>query len=142
MFERILVVCTGNICRSPFGEALLKQLFPEKQISSAGTSALVGHAADETAIRVAAKIGFDLQGHKGRQLDEAICRENDLILYMEAMHQQQIAQIDPAATGKSMPFAKWTEKKDIADPYRQSEEYFARIFAQMQRAANMWKEKI
>ena len=48
-FENILVVCVGNICRSPMAEALLKQRFPEKNIDSAGVGALVGHAADAAA---------------------------------------------------------------------------------------------
>ena len=51
-FENILVVCVGNICRSPMAEALLKQRFPEKNIDSAGVGALVGHGADDAAIKV------------------------------------------------------------------------------------------
>ena len=42
MFNSILVVCVGNICRSPTGERLLQQLLPEKEITSAGVGALVG----------------------------------------------------------------------------------------------------
>ncbi|MCG3004206.1 protein tyrosine phosphatase, partial [Escherichia coli] len=45
MFESILVVCTGNICRSPLGERYLKKLLPSKKIESAGTGAVVGYEA-------------------------------------------------------------------------------------------------
>ncbi|MEI4926405.1 protein tyrosine phosphatase, partial [Klebsiella pneumoniae] len=46
MFKSILVICTGNICRSPFGEHVLHRLLPTLKIDSAGVSALVNHEAD------------------------------------------------------------------------------------------------
>ena len=49
MFNSILVVCTGNICRSPIGERLLRNALPKKKIDSAGTGALVDHEADSSA---------------------------------------------------------------------------------------------
>ena len=49
MFSSILVVCTGNICRSPMGERLLRQQLPGKQVSSAGIFGLEGHPADAVA---------------------------------------------------------------------------------------------
>ncbi|MFT2154144.1 protein tyrosine phosphatase, partial [Klebsiella pneumoniae] len=58
MFNTILVVCTGNICRSPIGEHLLRGLLTNKIIDSAGTSALVGHAADSSASKIAARHGL------------------------------------------------------------------------------------
>ncbi|MDM6971615.1 protein tyrosine phosphatase, partial [Klebsiella michiganensis] len=53
MFNSILVICTGNICRSPLGERFLRKMLPDKRIDSAGTDALVGHAADESASKIA-----------------------------------------------------------------------------------------
>lgn len=58
MFNSILVVCTGNICRSPIGERYLRRALPNKKIDSAGISALVGHSADDSAIRIAEKHGI------------------------------------------------------------------------------------
>ena len=52
MFDSVLVVCTGNICRSPMGERILQSLLPEKIIKSAGVGALVGHPADPLALQV------------------------------------------------------------------------------------------
>lgn len=46
MFDSILIVCTGNICRSPIGERLLRRALPNKKIDSAGVGALIDHAAD------------------------------------------------------------------------------------------------
>ena len=53
MFNSILVVCTGNICRSPIGERYLRSLLPDKKVDSAGTGALVGHEADSSAVKIA-----------------------------------------------------------------------------------------
>ena len=47
--KNILVVCIGNICRSPMAEYLLKQQYPQLNIESAGISGLIGHQADEKA---------------------------------------------------------------------------------------------
>ena len=57
MFDNILVVCHGNVCRSPVGEALLKKLLPHRNIQSAGLGALVGRNADTTAVELARQEG-------------------------------------------------------------------------------------
>ena len=67
MFNSILVVCVGNICRSPVGERLLRQALPELEVTSAGINALVGKPADKTASEVAAAHGLSMHGHEARQ---------------------------------------------------------------------------
>lgn len=64
MFDSILVVCVGNICRSPTGERLLKRHLPEKEIASAGIGALVGKTADKSAISIAEKHQLSLEAMK------------------------------------------------------------------------------
>jgi protein-tyrosine phosphatase len=54
----------GNICRSPIGERYLQAVMPGKIINSAGTNALVDHAADASAVRIALEHGLSLEGHK------------------------------------------------------------------------------
>ena len=83
MFDSILVVCTGNICRSPIGEQLLRQLLPGKQITSAGIFGLEGSPADIHAQDVARRHGLSLGEHRARKLTPQIMRESDLILVME-----------------------------------------------------------
>lgn len=63
MFGKILVVCVGNICRSPTGERLLRERLPGRQVSSAGVSALVDKPADKVASEVAQLHGLSLEGH-------------------------------------------------------------------------------
>ncbi|MGR5349242.1 arsenate reductase/protein-tyrosine-phosphatase family protein [Vibrio mediterranei] len=146
MFNKILVVCVGNICRSPIGERLLRQLLPEKEIASAGVSVaksrLEGKAANSTAIEVAAKHGLDLQGHSSRQLTRTLCSEYDLILVMEKAHLSALTEIAAEARGKAMLFGQWIGEKDIPDPYQQSSEAFEHAFKLIDQAAQEWAKKL
>ncbi|HCM5628215.1 protein tyrosine phosphatase [Klebsiella pneumoniae] len=142
MFNSILVVCTGNICRSPIGERILKQLLPTMQVDSAGTAALVDHNADNSAIKIAKKHGISLEGHKGKQFTAKLARNYDLILAMEKIHINQIEKIAPEARGKTMLFGHWLENRDIPDPYRKSDEAFASVFVLIQRSSQLWVEKL
>ena len=63
-FKKILVVCVGNICRSPIGEALLQQQHPNLIVKSAGLSALVDEGADEKAIQVMDEWNIDMRSHR------------------------------------------------------------------------------
>ncbi|WP_017221043.1 phosphotyrosine protein phosphatase [Moritella dasanensis] len=142
MFNNILVVCVGNICRSPSGEYLLKSLLPNKNIESAGVGALVGKPADKQACQVAEEHGISLAGHQGRQLTSALCREFDLILVMEQGHINAVTNIAPEARGKTMLFSHWLQKQDIPDPYRQSKEAFDHAYKLIEASAKAWALKL
>ena len=111
MFNKILVVCVGNICRSPTGERVLQQLLPGKEIASAGIAAeksrLLGKPADETAILIAAENGVDVENHQAQQVTPQLCAQYDLILVMEKGHLEALTQISPEARGKTMLFGQW-----------------------------------
>jgi len=138
MFNSILVVCVGNICRSPTGERLLKEYLPEKEISSAGIGALVGNQADNKALKVSLEHNVSLDGHVARQLTASLCRENDLILVMEKRHVDSISNICPEARGKTMLFGHWIEGREIPDPYKKSEEAFLFVYDLLNDAAKAW----
>ncbi|WP_241640565.1 protein tyrosine phosphatase [Rosenbergiella epipactidis] len=142
MFNSILVVCTGNICRSPTGERLLRQLLPNKKIDSAGTGALKGHAADATACLVAEKHNLSLADHQGQQFTRQLAQQYDLILVMEKHHQEEVSTIAPEARGKTMLFAHWINNKQIPDPYRKSEEAFEHVYQLIEQAAQAWATKL
>ncbi|HHT5678578.1 TPA: protein tyrosine phosphatase [Raoultella planticola] len=142
MFDSILVVCTGNICRSPIGERFLRKAMPGKKIDSAGTGALVGHKADESAIKIASLHNISLEGHKGRQLTSALARQYDLILVMEKSHIEQIGKIAPEVRGKVMLFGYWLNQREIPDPYRKSEEAFISVYQLIEESGQRWVEKL
>lgn len=60
-FNAILVICTGNICRSPIGERLLRRLLPTARVDSAGICGLEGRTADSQATEIAAERGTSLR---------------------------------------------------------------------------------
>lgn len=146
MFNKILVVCVGNICRSPSGEYLLKKLLPNKQVDSAGIatekSRLSGKPADAMAIKIASQNDIDLTSHQARQLTAQLCQEYDLILVMEKGHIDAVTSISPAARGKTMLFGQWIGQQDIPDPYKLSQEAFEHAYELIEQSANKWAEKI
>ncbi|MEA9389283.1 protein tyrosine phosphatase [Acerihabitans sp. TG2] len=138
MFNSILVVCMGNICRSPIGEGLLKRALPTKNISSAGLSALIGQHADKMTIELAKNDNLNLDFHIARQITPAMCRENDLILVMEKKHVDMITRIAPEVRGKTMLFGYWINIEEIADPYRRSRESFELVYRLLDESTRAW----
>ena len=146
MFNKILVVCVGNICRSPSGERILQVKLPNKQIASAGVgtakSGLVSKPADKMAAEVALDHGYSLDGHQAQQVTSELCRDYDLILVMEKGHIDAVTRIAPEARGKTMLFGQWIGQQDIPDPYRQSKEAFDHAYELIEKAADAWAKKI
>jgi len=138
MFESILVVCVGNICRSPVGERLLKTLLPEKHIFSAGVSAVVGAGVDLTMEKVAKSHGLDTAGHIARQITSDMCRKADLILSMGKDISEQIYYLAPEARGKVMLFGKWMDNIEIPDPYKQKQKVHEEAYQLLDQAAATW----
>ena len=142
MFNSILVVCVGNICRSPTGERLLQRALSGKKVASAGLGALVDKPADATASEVALAHGLSLDGHRARQLTGTLCREYDLILVMEKGHIDAVGRIAPEVRGKTMLFGHWLNQQEIADPYRKSREAFEFVYSQLEQSAQKWVQAL
>ncbi|MBF7979234.1 protein tyrosine phosphatase [Rahnella sp. LAC-M12] len=142
MFDSILIVCTGNICRSPIAERLLRQILPDRKIDSAGVSALVDNAADPSAAAVAKKHNLELDGHRATQFTSALGRQYDLILVMEKSHQEQISRVSPEARGKIMLLGHWVGSREIPDPYRKSQEAFESVYRLIDQACQSWLLKL
>jgi protein-tyrosine phosphatase len=143
MFTNILVVCAGNICRSPTGEYLLKdKLNSNIKVSSAGLTALVDKGAEATATSIALTQHIDMSGHKARQLDSNLIANNDLILVMEQRHLSDLLSQYPQARGKTFLLGKWIEETEIPDPYRQSQEAFEHVYQLIDKACSAWAKYI
>lgn len=140
--NNILVVCVGNICRSPIGERLLTSKLPQTKVTSAGIAALVGHGADSTASEVAASNDVKLDGHIARQFTREIGEENDLILVMEPGHRRVIADMAPHLLGRTMLFDHWTGGGGIPDPYKRPREYHEKTFDLISVAAEAWAKRL
>lgn len=141
-FHAILVICTGNLCRSPVGERLLRRALPGIRVASAGTHGLTGRPADPMAAEVAAVQGLSLEGHVARRLTADMAAEYDLLLVMEPQHLEQVTAIAPQARGKTLLFGQWTGGQAIPDPYRKSREAFEHVHGLLEQAASEWAKRI
>ncbi|WP_170252857.1 low molecular weight protein-tyrosine-phosphatase [Colwellia echini] len=148
MFNSILVVCAGNICRSPTAEYLLKDKLDKKsannniKVSSAGLTALVDKGAESTASSIALTYDINMDAHKARQLSSALVAENDLILVMEDRHLSDLLGQYPQARGKTFLLGKWLDDIEVPDPYRQSHEAFEHVYQLIDKACTAWTKYI
>lgn len=144
MFNRVLTVCVGNICRSPTAEILLREALPNPHfvISSAGIGALVGKPVDATAARVLIAHGHAVHEHQARQLSRAMLHEADLVLVMEKPHLEHVLQMAPEARGKVFLLGKWQGDHVIPDPYRQDEAAFEATYQKIAKGIAAWASRI
>lgn len=101
MTFRILLVCSGNICRSPMAEQLLRIGLDgvDVSVASAGTIAWVGEPMDSDARAIAERLGVtDAAAHVARRLDAASVRDADLVLALAREHEGAIVELVPGAT--------------------------------------------
>ena len=142
MFNTVLVVCAGNICRSPTAEYLLKDKLANSgiKVSSAGLTAIVGRSAEQTAAKIAMSNNIDMSAHKGLQLTKSLVAENDLILVMEQRHLTDLLGQYPHARGKTFLLGKWLNDTEISDPYRQSQEAFEHVYQLIDKACSAWTQ--
>lgn len=142
MPRRVLVVCVGNICRSPMAAALLESALPDTfVVTSAGVGALVGEKADATAIELLAEKGLSLEHHIARQIDAELLSESDMVLAMEQRHVRWIEQEWPQARGRVFRWGHWGDF-DVPDPYRRGEGAFRDALSLIEKGLEDWKVKL
>lgn len=146
MTKRILVVCTGNICRSPVAAIMLQQGLADIDVTSAGLAAGQGGAEPRLAALAKAD-GYDLSQHQARPVDRNLLANADLVLVMSAKQRQVIARTWPEMLGKTLLFGMWrTDKpiddRNIPDPYQRSDEVCQLVYDTIKTASFAWREKL
>ena len=139
--QNILVVCIGNICRSPMAEYFLKQEFPQLHVESAGISGLIGHSADDKAILCMQRHGIDMQPHIAKKLSAELIKKSDLILVMSQNQQKHIEQTWPFSKGKTFRLGHW-QGINVPDPYQHEQTVFDDTCQLIQTCINDWKKHI
>jgi protein-tyrosine phosphatase len=118
---RLLMVCTGNICRSPMALGLADQIALEKsrdvEIRSAGTAGLIDLPPEPHAITVCRERGIDIRDHRSRPLTADLVAWADRILVMEWAHADAVSTLDPSAVDKVVHLGPLVGFAEIADPY-------------------------
>ena len=143
----IAVVCTGNTCRSPMAEALLREHIAKKfgsedavRVVSAGVAAGVGMGASPQAIEVMGGRGLDLTGHSSRPLDDSVIRVADLVLTMTEGHRAAILAAWPEMHDRVFPMRR--DGGDISDPVGMPVEVYERCAAQIDDELSKWLDNL
>ncbi|MCQ2997364.1 low molecular weight phosphotyrosine protein phosphatase [Pseudomonas phytophila] len=139
MFSNVLVICVGNICRSPMAEALLlHRISPHVQVTSAGTHAVLGSPMDPLAQAVLQMHQVRTPRHQARQVERAMLHRAELILLMEPSQLNSVLKLAPEVRGKTFLIGKWQQQLEIADPYRQPQLAFEQTYEQLSRCVDDW----
>lgn len=140
----ILMVCLGNICRSPLAEGLLRSKlnFTKFKVDSAGTSGgHKGEAPDKRSIDVASKNGLDISQQKSRKLTIQDLQDFDHVYVMDESNYQNVVELaqneDQKAKVKKIldvPFPD--EHLDVPDPYYGGDQGFLNVYRMLDQATD------
>lgn len=144
---RIIFVCTGNICRSPMAEVMLRDLVTRAGLarlittSSAGTGDWhVGEQADSRTITALAKRGYDGSHHRARQFDPAWFAELDLVVVLDRSQERILrnwaaSEHDRTKVRLLLSFdAEQAPLNDVPDPYYSDDALFDSVLGMIERA--------
>jgi len=154
---KILLICTGNTCRSAMGEGILRRMLKEVgrddvEVGSAGTGTAPGWEATQEAIEACREMQVEITRHRSQPITLQKVREADLILVMERMHRERVLDLDPSAADKVRllgEFDPQTREVEIADPigmplsvFRQcADRLFSALKGVVQKLSELEKEK-
>ena len=145
----ILFVCTANQCRSPMAEVLFKQQLSEKGssdgwvVESAAAWGSPGEPATENARQVAAENGLDLSSHLSQRVEDVDLRSFDLILVMQAGHQEGLRAEFPDLAGRIHMLAEMSGPSyGVVDPVGGDPERYQRTWAEIERIIDAGFETI
>jgi protein-tyrosine phosphatase len=136
--RQILVVCDGNLCRSPYLQAVLQRSLPDIAVTSAG---FVGsdRAVPQISVALSAQRGLELAGYRSRPLTQSKVQDVDLVIVMEAAQARRIARNFRVKRGRIVLAGdlepSFNESRAIRDPWNQSIEAYESTFDRLDRCA-------
>lgn len=150
MKTKILMVCLGNICRSPLAEGILKSKVDPKNIyvDSAGTGDWhIGQLPDKRSIKVANEHGIDITNQRGRQFSKADFDNYDMIFVMDNSNYNDVMSLarnkeDQKKVNLILNEIFPEENLDVPDPYMGGESGFKRVYDMLDQATDKILEKL
>lgn len=141
--RRLVFVCQGNICRSPFAHKLAEQLIDKYPIVSIGLATTTGVSAFELARSTAENFSVDLREHRATDLSDFEILDGDLFLVMEDRH---VHQLGPKLAGRNVQIVLlglWCRPRFalLYDPYKLSAAYFQTCFDRIVRSVTRLAEQ-
>ncbi|MEW6705929.1 MAG: low molecular weight protein-tyrosine-phosphatase [Pseudomonadota bacterium] len=144
---RILMICMGNICRSPTAEGVLRHKLRQAglegrvEVDSAGTHGYhVGAPPDERAQHHALKRGYDLSSLRARKVRATDFDRFDLLLVMDDQNHEHLSQVCPEGRAdrvrRLMEFAPQARSGHVPDPYCGGEDHFERVLDLVEEACD------
>ena len=140
----ILMIATGDTCRSPMAAAFLRKLLEDRRLGrdfdvrSAGVMTVTGLRASQEAVQILAAEGVDLQRHRSTQLTADMIRRAHLILGMSPLHVQHALRLNEDARAKTFLLKEYTQSdpknSQITDPMGGTLEVFKRRFSEIRKA--------
>jgi protein-tyrosine phosphatase len=134
---RVLMVCTGNTCRSPLAEGILRALVPTDApsitVASAGTAGFDGAPATRLARDVARSHGVDISAHRSSALMRRALEEADLVLAMTREHEDDVLSLAPDARKQTFLLSEFAsgEREDVPDPVGGTLEDYEAVYAML-----------
>ena len=148
--KKVLMVCLGNICRSPLAEGILQSKVDDKKIivDSAGTAGYhVGELPDKRSIEVARKYGIDLTNQRSRKFTPKDFITFDLIFAMDQDNYNQIVSLASTEKEKTKVHLILNESypsqnKEVPDPYYGGHQGFENVFKMLNKACESIQQKL
>lgn len=148
--KKILMVCLGNICRSPLAEGILQSKLTREffKVDSAGTAGYhVGELPDERSIKVAKKYGIDITNQRSRKFVKSDFKEFDLIYAMDKSNYHNILSIiddnEDARKVKMILNEQYpTESRNVPDPYYGGNQGFENVYKMLDEACEIIASKL
>ncbi|MDQ6955276.1 MAG: hypothetical protein Q9M20_07515 [Mariprofundaceae bacterium] len=141
----IMMVCAGNMCRSPFAEYYMRMKLEQAGVAGAcfsrGLLAMPGRKAPDLAKQIAREFGVEMQTHISQTMLAPDVDRAALIMVMEPAQRQHLSKMRPASIGKVFLLSQPLGGAAIADPMGSDADFFRKVYQEISHAIDAWGER-